>query len=324
MASLPKIWLERPALPDLAEELTAAANILGPGTPADPLYGLAEAEAALAGVLDYDAALLDQAPQLKAICRTGIGVDKVDVQEATRRNIAVCNTPDGPTVSTAEHAVGLMLAAAKNIKKSAHWLAGGETDMFARHEAIELDGKTLGLVGYGRIPRRVAAAAHGLGMAVAAFDPHLAATAFAGARRAETLEDLLSSADVVSIHVPLTSATRHLFSTAEFAAMRPGGVFVNTARGGVVDQAALLAAIDSGHLGGAGLDVTDPEPLPQDHPLLNRDNIVVTPHVASATWEGKRRMFRSAFAQALQVLAGERPAHLVNPEVWDAFESGRT
>lgn len=317
MSEKPRVWLERPALPDLHPELDAAATILGPGTPDDPLSGIETAEGALAGVLEYDASLMDQSPQLRVICRTGIGVDKVDIPEATRRGIAVCNTPDGPTISTAEHAFGLILMAAKNMMRSAAWLRAGQHDMFARHHAIELDGKTLGLVGFGRIPRRVAAAAHGIGMRVLAYDPHLAPTGFAGAEQAATLEELLGASDVLSVHVPLTADTAGLFDAARFAAMRDGVVFVNTARGGVVNQEALLAALDSGRVLAAGLDVTDPEPLPSDHPLLQRDNVIVTPHVASGTWEGKRRMFRKAFEQAIQVLSGEVPDHLVNPEVWD-------
>ncbi len=260
---------------------------------------------------------MERAPHLRVICRTGIGVDKVDIAAATARGIAVCNTPDGPTVSTAEHTVALLLAAAKHITRSAQWLRAAETEMYRRHEAIELAGTTLGLIGYGRISRRVAQAAHGLGMEVVAFDPYLAETAFAGARRAATLVEVLGAADVVSVHVPLTTDTRHLFGAAEFDAMKAGAVFVNTSRGGVVDQEALLAALDSGRLMSAGLDVTDPEPLPPDHPLLNRNDVVVTPHVASATFAGRRRIFRSAFAQAVLVANGERPPHLVNPEVWD-------
>jgi phosphoglycerate dehydrogenase-like enzyme len=320
--SKPRIWLEREPLPDLVAELHAAAEIVGPGTRDDPPAGIEDASGAIAGILTYGAELMDRAPGLRVICRTGIGVDTVDVAEATRRGIAVCNAPDGPTISTAEHAIALMLAAAKHLKRSESWLRAGETNMYARHEAVELDGKTLGLVGYGRIPRRVAAAAHGLGMEVIAYDPHLPATVFAGARRAATLDEVLATADVVSVHVPLTEQTRNLFDSSRFAEMKPGAVFVNTARGGVVDQNALLAALDSGRITAAGLDVTDPEPLPADHPLLNRDDVVVTPHVASGTYDGKRRIFRSAFAQAVQVLSGEKPPHLVNPEVWEQFDGG--
>lgn len=310
MAQTPIIWFERPPMPDLVPEIEAVARMVA----GEDVGG---ADAIMAGALTYDAAFMDRAPKALVICRTGIGVDKVDIPAATERGIAVCNTPDGPTTSTAEQAVALMLAAAKHLKRSEAWLRAGETDLYARHEAVELDGTTLGLVGYGRIARKVGAAARGLGMHVAAFDPYLTAGDFDGARRCETLDELLGSSDVVSVHVPLTPDSARMFDAATFGAMKPGAVFVNTARGGLVDQEALVAALDRGHLHSAGLDVTDPEPLPPDHPLLHRDDVVVTPHVASGTGAGKRRIFRMAFEQVLQVLAGERPQHLLNPEVWD-------
>ena len=127
---------------------------------------------------------------------------------------------------------------------------------------------------------------------------------------------------MVSVHVPLTDTSRGMFGAAQFASMKAGAVFINTARGGLVDQDALLRALDEGHLFGAGLDVTSPEPLPAGHPLLGRDDVVVTPHVASATADGKARIFRVAFEQAMAVVHGRRPEHLVNPEVWDRLASG--
>ncbi len=132
---------------------------------------------------------------------------------------------------------------------------------------------------------------------------------------------MLRTADVVSVHVPLSDATRHLFGAEQFGWMKAGAVFVNTARGGLVDSDALLASLAAGHLFGAGLDVTEPEPLPIDHPLLRRDDVVVTPHVASATADAKVRIFRAAFEQVVDGLAGRRPAHLVNPEVWTTATS---
>jgi phosphoglycerate dehydrogenase-like enzyme len=266
----------------------------------------------------YDAGLMDHAPNLRLIARTGIGYDLVDVAEATRRGIAVCNTPDAPTVSTAEHAATLILMVAKNVKHAEALLRQGSGDYYARHAAIELDGKTLGLVGLGRIARRVAGICEGLGMRVTAFDPFLPEDSFPpSVARAPSLERLLGVADVVSLHVPLSEATRGMIGADQFAQMKPGAVFVNTARGGLVDGAALISALDGGHLFGAGLDVTEPEPLPTDHPLLHRDDVVVTPHVASGTAESKVRIFRAALEQVIQGLAGHRPAHLVNPDVWD-------
>jgi D-3-phosphoglycerate dehydrogenase / 2-oxoglutarate reductase len=322
---LPSVWFERPVPSELGPEIEALCTMCGP-LDGDPFAGLADAEAVVAGVARYDAALMDRAPRLRVIARTGIGYDAVDVAEATRRGIVVCNTPDGPTVPTAEHAVTLMLMVAKNVKRAEGVLSDGTAaGYFARHRSIELDGKTLGLIGFGRIARRVARIAQGIGMRVIAFDPFLPATAFpSDVTAAVSLDALLGEADVVSVHVPLTDASRGFMGAAQFAAMKPGAVFVNSARGGLVDQAALLAALGCGHLFGAGLDVTTPEPLPPDHPLLGRDDIVVTPHVASATAEGRARMFRVAFEQVIDVLEGRRPPHLVDPSVWDRIAAAGT
>jgi len=321
----PLIWFERPVLPALAAVVDASCLVLGPGTPADHYDGIDRAVAALAGSARFDEAAMDRAPGLRVIARTGIGYDSVDIGAATDRGIAVTNTPDGPTISTAEHAVMLILMAAKRVVPSVAALEAGSADnYYAQQEGIELAGKTIGLVGLGRIARRVAAIAGAIGMRVVAFDPYIdPASAPVGVELAGTLDDLLPVADVVSVHIPLTDASRGVFDARRFAAMKRGAVFVNTARGGIVDQAALVAALDDGHLYGAGLDVTDPEPLPVGHPLLDRDDVVVTPHIASATADGKLRSLESAFEQALAVLHGERPEHLVNPEVWEHVVGAR-
>lgn len=321
--TLPPVWFERPLLPELAATVAGKCTILGPATADDPYAGVSTAVAAVVGAAAYDEAFMERAPNLLAIARTGIGYDAVDVAAATRRGIAVCNTPDGPTISTAEHAITLMLLVAKNVKAAESALRTGmSSDYYSRHRGIELDGKVLGLVGFGRIARHVARIAVGLGMQVMVFDPYVAASAVpTGIDRVDTLEALLQSADVVSVHVPLTDASRGLFGAAQFGSMKPGAVFINTARGGLVDSDALLGALDDGRLFGAGLDVTSPEPLPAGHPLLSRDDVIVTPHIASATADGKARIFRVAFQQAIAVVEGRRPEHLVNPEVWERVAS---
>ncbi len=320
MAERHPVWFERPVLPELRTLVERRAEVLGPRTEADPYDGLSGARGAVVGASDFDADWISRAPQMRVIARTGIGVDKVDIGEATRRGIVVCNAPDGPTISTAEHTVALMLAVAKDLKGAARRLQEGETNLYAGYTGVELSGKTLGLVGYGRIARRVADAGRGLGMKVVAFDPYCPPAEFGATAPAGSLERLLRSADVVSVHIPLTDETVGLFDAAAFGTMKRGAVFVNAARGGLVDQAALLAALESGWLFGAGLDVTEPEPLPPDHPLLNRDDVIVTPHIASGTADGKRRLFETAFEQVLMALDGERPPHVVNPEVWDRQE----
>ncbi len=296
-----------------------STTILGPASvdPDEPYRQLPDALGIVASQHVYDAALMDKAAHLKVIARTGIGYEKVDLDAATARGIAVCNAPDAPTVSTAEHTVTLMLIVAKNVKRSEAELRAGGSDFYARHVGMELEGCTLGLVGFGRIARRVASLASGLEMQVAAFDPYLDPQDFPShVTRYSTVEDLVAIADVVSIHVPLTDESSGLFGTSLLGRMKPGSILINTARGGLVDLAALEASLESGILFGAGLDVTDPEPLPPEHPLLARLDVVVTPHVAAGTAGAKRRIFKSAFEQVMQVLDGTRPPHLVNPEVW--------
>ncbi len=317
--SKPAVWFEREILPDLVPSVAAEATILGPAslTPDEPYRSLPRAVGIVASAHRYDADLMDKAPNLRVISRTGIGYDRVDLNAATSRGIAVCNTPDGPTVSTAEHAVTLMMMVAKNVKLSEAELRGGGTDLYARHFGLELDGRTLGLVGFGRIARRVASIVESLKMKVSVYDPFLDAEAFPlNVTRYATLEELVGGSDVVSIHIPLTEGNSGLFGAVLLEAMKPGSILINTARGGLVDLEALENALDSGRLFGAGLDVTDPEPLPKRHPLLARTDVVVTPHVAAGTVGAKRRNFRSAFRQVMQVLIGERPSHPVNVEVW--------
>lgn len=308
------VWFEREVHPQLADLIDDSFDVIGPNVAGDSFSGISRAHGVIASAEHYTESVLDRARELKVIARTGIGVERIDLDAATDHGIAVCNTPEGPTVSTAEHAVALLLAVTKSLKRSASRLRAGEDDLYARHEAVELACTTLGLVGYGRISRRVARAARAMDMHVVAYDPYLEADAF-DVQRADSLDELLKLSDSVSIHVPLTEATRRLFDADTLATMKPGAVLINTSRGGVVDQDALLSAIIAGHLFGAGLDVTDPEPLPRDHPLLHHDRIVVTPHVASGTLSGKRRIFATAVGEVARVLEGGRPHHLVNTKV---------
>lgn len=317
-----KIWFERALPPEHAVLLAGRAEPIGAADPAggDPMASLPQAEAIVASArIKYDASLFARTPLLRAVCRTGIGYDNVNVADATKFGVAVCNVPDGPSISTAEHAVCLMLAVAKNLHRSCRVLRDGvRGDYFTMFTGVELDGLTLGLLGMGRIGSRVARAARGLGMQVLAYDPYLNRDLAreVGAAAAASLDELLTRADVVSLHVPLTPETRHLVNAERLARMKKGAILINTARGGLVDEAALLAALESGHLHGAGIDVFDTEPPPADHPLLSRPDVIATPHVAAATTAAKVRLWEGAIRQALAVLEGERPVHLVNPDVW--------
>lgn len=252
-------------------------------------------------------------PNLKVVARSGIGYDNVDVAACAAHGVAACNTPDAPTVSTAEHALALILTVAKRLKDSEARLAAGNVGGPGRlvgPGALELDGRTLGLVGCGRIGSRLGRYAEALGMTVLVYDPYLEATPVG---ELVSLDQLWADADVVSLHAPATPETHHIINPESLGAMRPGVIIINCARGGLVDQVALLAALDSGHVGGAGLDVTEPEPLPPGHSLLGRPNVVVTPHVASTTTVGIVRLIGQALEQALIWLRGGIPEHLLDP-----------
>ena len=230
------------------------------------------------------------APHLSVVGRAGTGVDNIDVPAATRRGIAVLNAPGANTVSASEHAIALLFALVRRIPWAAVSMREGNWDR-KRFAGTELFGKQLGVVGLGRVGLRVAAAARTLGMDVAAYDPYLPE------ERANELgitmlplEELLTSADAVSLHVPLTEQTHHLINRDRLALMKPGAVLVNTARGGLIDDRALLDAIDRDVLAGAALDVFDPEPLPADSPLRASERILLTPHLAASTSEAQDRV----------------------------------
>lgn len=243
--------------------------------------------------------LLDAAPRLRAVAVYAVGTDNVDHAAARARGIAVGNTPDVLTEATADLAFALILAAARRLPEAAAAVrtpGGWRTWEPAGWLGLELHGATLGIVGAGRIGAAVARRAAGFGMRVLRHRPL-------------PLERVLAESDVVSLHVPLTGATRHLIDAGVLAAMKPGAILVNTARGGVVDQAALADALHSGHLGAAALDVTEPEPLPADHPLLAAPNLLVVPHIGSATHAARARMADMAVDNLLAALAGEPMPH---------------
>lgn len=270
---------------------------------------------------DIGGAEMDSAENLEVIGRHGVGLDGVDVAAATKRGIPVVFTPFGPTQSTAEHAFLLILAAARRLSQLDRAVRSGDFRIRERADAmgLELQGKALGVVGFGRIGQRVAemcrAALH---MSVYIFDPYLDTEAVSdwGGTYVADLTELAGQVDVLTLHVPLTSETHHLIDRQVIRAMKPGTILVNAARGPVVDEAALVEALQDGHLGGAGLDVFDPEPPAGDNPLFQFEQVVLTPHVASFTEEGRRNMGLTVVRDILRVMGGERPEFLANPEVW--------
>jgi glyoxylate reductase len=250
-----------------------------------------------------DAELLDACPRLRVVSNMAVGVDNVDLEAAAARGIAVGNTPDVLTDATADLAMALLLAAARRLPEgiaAVHegawgpwrpsWLLG-----------LELRGAKLGIVGMGRIGRAVAERARAFGMEIL----------HAGRPGTGTFAQTLADSDALSLHCPLTPETHHLIDAAALATMKPGAILVNTARGPVVDQDALACALRDGHLGAAALDVTDPEPLPPNHPLLGAPNLIVLPHLGSATHATRARMAQLAVANLEAGLAGRPLPHAV-------------
>ena len=210
-----------------------------------------------------------------------------------------------------------MMAVAHEVTESAERLRTGTGDYVGAHRAMELSGRTLGLLGFGRIGQAVAAMARAIGMNVIATDPALRLIPGSDPTmnvEAVELDELFRRADVLSIHAPAIPATIGLIDADVFAAIKPGSILINCGRGSIVKTEDLVAALESGHLKGAGLDVTDPEPLDRDHPLLAMNNVIVTPHIASSTIAGRQRMNRMAFEQVAMALRGDTPTHLLNPK----------
>lgn len=269
-------------------------------------------------------ALLARCPRLVCVSTSGAGYDTVDVPACTAAGIAVVNQTGGNAVSVAEHTLGMLLGVSRRMSECDRRMRAERG--FPREDVMghEIRGKTLGLVGIGNIGTRVAALARAFGMEVIASDPLLAPEEISrrGASPA-SLDQLLAQSDFVSLHCPRDQTTLKMIDAKAFARMKPGAIFVSTARGGIHDEQALVAALQSGHLGGAGLDVWDVEPPPLDHPLLALPNVFATYHTAGVTHEARRNIAAMSAEQIASVLAGGRPPRLVNPEVWPAFERRR-
>ena len=253
-------------------------------------------------IADYDALvgrsatritaeLLGRGARLKAVGRAGVGVDNIDMEAATRLGIAVINAPAGNTVAVAELFFGAVISLLRGLARADASMHQGRWDRSALLGS-ELKGRTLGIVGLGRIGSEVAHRAHAFGMGVAAYDPYVTAERFASlrVRRAATLPDLLELADVLTVHTPLTDETREMIGAAELSRLRDGAVVVNMARGGIVDDEALLAALESGRLGGAALDVYVKEPLTGDHRFRGRPDVLLSPHIGASTREAQRNV----------------------------------
>lgn len=286
----------------------------------------------IGGHIPVTADVLDRAPSLEVVFIGAAGFDLIDVQAATERGVLVVNAPGGNAAGVAEHAIGLMLSLTHKIAQAdcqAHltrtWPSRPE--LKAAHPPLTvLEGKALGLIGCGAIGRRVAGLAQAFGMHVQAYDPFMSTDAAVqlGITLQPTLDALLRTSDHVSLHTPLTSETKNLIGRKQLELMQPHAVLINTSRGGTVEADDLAAAIAAGQIGGAGLDVTEPEPLPAGHPLFSLPNVVITPHIGGASPEMLERSAVTAASMAVQVLQGTPPRNVVNPEALEAYFVNRS
>jgi phosphoglycerate dehydrogenase-like enzyme len=256
-----------------------------------------------------DGALLARAPRLRVLARTGVGVDLVDLEEASARGIAVVITPGAGTRAVAEGVLAHALHLVKRLAPLTRLVREGRWAERAGVAVGDLDGATIGIIGYGRIGRRVGELAAAFGMRVLAHDP--ISPPPADVDRPD-LGELAEASDVLTLHAPLTAATYHLVDARLLGRVRPGAILVNCGRGGLLDLDAALAALESGRLGGVGLDVFDPEP-PRHHPLFDHPNVVLTPHLMGLTRRSTAATFADAARGVTDVLAGRRPAALANP-----------
>ena len=266
-----------------------------------------------------DGEVLDEAgPQLKVISNFAVGFDNIDVPAATARKIPVGNTPDVLTDATADFAFALLMAVARRVTEAERYVHDGQWKTWGPMTLLGVDikGATLGLIGLGRIGKAVARRALGFDMRVIYYDPSEKKSEPALKARRVDFETLLKESDFISIHTPLTPDTRYLIDSEAFSRMKPNAVLINTARGPVVDPNALYEALKEHRIFGAGLDVTDPEPLPLNSPLLTLDNIVIAPHIASASKTARDQMSWMAAQNLIAGLKGERLPNCVNPQVY--------
>jgi D-3-phosphoglycerate dehydrogenase / 2-oxoglutarate reductase len=302
--------VEKKALEGLADLVALRAK-----TPDEFLAEAADCDALLntyAGPIT--AQVMERMPKCKIIARYGIGVDTIDLDAATAAGIIVTNNPTYCVEEVAEHAMALLLACARKVPFYDRMVRAGKWAVPPGKPIFRLSGRTLGLVGFGRIGRQVAARAGAFGMRTLFFDPFV--------KEGTDLQTLLRESDFVSLHPPLTAQTRKLIGDAELRQMKPTAYLVNCARGPVVDTEALVRALDAGAIAGCALDTTDPEPLPDPHPLRGRENVILQPHVAWYSEEAMRGLQAGAPSEVRRVLSGTWPVNVVNRAVKERNRAG--
>jgi phosphoglycerate dehydrogenase-like enzyme len=316
------VFYLNPRAPDdvlamVREQMPAGWRLLSPSHPTEFARELGACDFLVVADHPVTAEHLALAPKLRMIQHQGVGYERIDLATCRARGIPLALAPQGTSVGVAEHTLLLILASFKRLVKAATGASSGRWMMWElRQGSFELAGKTLGLVGLGRIGREVAKRALAFDARVTYFDPFVPHPGDLGVRRAADLDTLLGEADIVSLHVPLTRENRHLINAATLRQMKRGALLVNTARGGLVDEAALVEALRSGRLRGAALDVLAQEPPPADNPLLHMEKVLVTPHIATGTSDAMRAKMRAVFDNLLRRTRGE-PLLNVVPELAD-------
>lgn len=271
---------------------------------------LVDVSGLVAGLETIDADWMAAAPALRVISRTGVGYDNVDINTATERGIVVCATPGVNRRSVAEYTLALMLNLARAIPHNTTALRAGE---WSQHQGVELSGKTVGIVGFGAVGQDVSALCHAMGMTVVAYDPYQPAEEFIrNQTRSLPLDELLAESDFVTLHLALSDDSHHLIDAEALGRMKPSAYLVNAARGGIVDETALLEALTSGRIAGAALDTFEVEPLPDGNPILTAPNLLATAHMGGATIEGRRRSGIMAAESVVTALTDGVPPHAVN------------
>ena len=318
-----KILITAPTLADRAmamlDALEATVFTIPDGAPDSLIYDITAREQ-IDGIIvrigEIDATVIDASANLRVLSKNGIGVDNVDVAHATRKGIPVVNGRNSNSQSVAEHALGMMIALLKDFRRLDNSVRNGNWEK-ATYQGIELQGKHVGLIGFGGNGRALAKLLLPFGVRISAYDPYLEDDAFfEGITRAATLDDFVADIDILSIHCPRTQETENMVDAARFAQMKSSAYLVNCARGGIVDETALVAALQFGDIAAAGIDVFDVEAPPKDHPLWQLSNVLLSPHIAGVTHESFERMGTMAVENAYKILNGEPidPDCVVNPE----------
>jgi D-3-phosphoglycerate dehydrogenase len=294
------------------KRVDAEVRMAKSGSADDILAVAREADAILVCYAQITPAIIGGLTRCKVISRTGLGVDNIDLPSAKQKNIVVTYVPDYCLQEVSDHAMALLLALARKIPLSNKLVQAGRWEMPAVVPIYRLEGQTLGLIGFGNIPRTLVPKAKAFGLKVITYDPYVSAEHLkALGVENVSFDDLLARSDFISVHAPLMAQTRGLVNAAAFAKMKKGVMIVNTARGPLIDQQALVAALDSGQVGGAALDVLETEPPSKDSPLLGRDNVILTPHTGFYSVDALNELQTKAASDVARVLSGETPVYPV-------------